>query len=345
MIDKNTLGFDDLDGVVISNPADILFLTGFYLDEGLLLLSDKCYIVTDSRYGVAVKTHAEAELVLSGNYTAGIIKLIEEQQLNKVGFQAEFLSARDFLCLTKSSTTFVDIRSKMQSIRRFKKQAEIEKIKTAQAITDISFAKLLPYIKEGVTENYLRAKLEFIMLENGADGISFETIVASGINGACPHAHPSDKKVRSGEFITFDFGAKKDGYCSDMTRTVALGKISEKQAKAYAAVLDAHERAAEALKPGITSGDVDFAARGALAEAGLEQYFTHALGHGVGVEIHEQPVLSKGNATVLGCNDIVTVEPGVYLENQFGIRIENMYVITDFCSESLTKTDKKLINL
>jgi Xaa-Pro aminopeptidase len=183
------------------------------------------------------------------------------------------------------------------------------------------------------------------MFSLGADGLAFETIVASGANGAKPHAVPSDNKIKSGDFVTIDFGARKDNYDSDMTRTVAVGEITKEMENIYNTVLFAHEKGRDALKPGVSCKEADAAARKVIEDAGYGEYFTHSLGHGVGIEIHESPRLSKTSTDILKVGDIVTVEPGIYIEGFCGVRIENMYVITRDGYENLTVSDKKLIKL
>ena len=202
----------------------------------------------------------------------------------------------------------------------------------------------MPFIKEGVTEIEIAARLEYIMLKNGCE-LAFNSIVAFGENGSKPHAHRSERKLRRGEFVTMDFGAKYKGYCSDMTRTVALGAVDERKARAYNAVLEANKLAEKAIKIGEKCCDIDAVARNYLAKFSLDKFFSHSLGHSVGVDIHEMPAFSPRCDEVLKEGMIITVEPGVYLEGDFGLRIEDMALVTKNGAEILTHADKNLIVL
>lgn len=337
--------FSEISGYVISNPADIFYLTGFYSEDCLLVYSENPVLVTDSRYTVAAKISRVPQRIVDSGYIKGVIEILNEQNIKNVGIQEEHLLTSDYLALSDAGFTLNKTNGIFTSFRCSKTEQEIEKIKEAQNITDKAFTEILPFIKPGVTEKEIRAKLEYIMLSLGADGLAFETIVASGANGAKPHAVPSDKKVESGDFVTIDFGARKENYDSDMTRTVAVGEISKEMEDVYNIVLLAHEKGRDALKAGVLCKDADAAARKVIEEAGYGEYFTHSLGHGVGIEIHESPRLSKTSEDVLKVGDVVTVEPGIYIENKFGVRIENMYVITRDGYENLTVSDKKLIKL
>ena len=345
MVQIRSKCFDALDAIIISNPADIKFLTGFYCADALCVKTDETCLITDTRYTDEAKRAFFGRIIDNGSYIKNASTVIKDKKLLRVGIQGEFLSAADYRFLISQGFELFDIGNAMQQIRCHKSEDEIKKIVAAQRIGEQAFEKILDDIKEGISEKQLRAKLEFYMLSLGADGLAFDTIVASGQNGACPHATPGDLKIKKGDFITFDFGARLDGYCSDMTRTVALGEITDEQNKVYQAVLWAHEEAAKMLAPDVRCSDVDARAREVLKEKNLDKYFTHSLGHGVGLEIHELPRLSSGSNEALTVGDVVTVEPGVYISGKMGVRIENMYVITASGSESLTKTDKKLIKL
>ena len=337
--------FPEIDGYVISNPADVFYLTGFYSEDCLLVYSKNPVLVTDSRYTVAAKVSRVPQRIVNNGYIGGVIEILNEQNIKNVGIQEDNLLTSDYLALTEAGFNLNKTNGVFTAFRCSKNQEEIENIKNAQKITDKAFTEILPFIKEGVTEKELRAKLEYIMLSLGADGLAFETIVASGTNGAKPHAVPSDNKIKSGDFVTIDFGARLNNYDSDMTRTVAVGEITKEMEEVYNLVLLAHEKGRDALRPGVSCKEVDAVARKVIEDGGYGEYFTHSLGHGVGIEIHESPRLSKTSQDVLKIGDVVTVEPGIYIENKFGVRIENMYVITRDGYENLTISDKKLINL
>jgi len=345
LIKELTDKFPNLLGYVISNPADIFYLTGFYSPDCLLLYSDDPVLVTDSRYTVAAKQASCRQEIVNDGYISGIIDIAKKQGLSVLGIQEDNLIASDYLALEKEGFTLEKTFGIFTVLRSSKTESEVDKIKNAQKITDKAFLEILPFIKEGVTEKEIRAKLEYIMFSLGADGLAFETIVASGKNGAKPHAVPSDRKIQKGDFVTIDFGARLDNYDSDMTRTVAVGEISQEMETIYNTVLLAHEKGRDALKPGANCKDVDSIARKVIEESGYGEYFTHSLGHGVGIEIHESPRLSATSQDVLKVGDIVTIEPGIYIEDFCGVRIENMYVITRDGYENLTVSDKKLIKL
>ncbi len=337
--------FPSVDGFVLSNPADICYITGFYCVDSLVLFSNDTCLITDSRYTVASKEARCKTNIVSGSYIAGIIDEAKAQNAKTLGIQEDYLSAADYITLTEAGFTLVETKGAFTALRSAKNQVEIDKIKAAQAITDKAFLEILNDIKPGATEKQIRAKLEYLMFAFGADGIAFETIIASGFNGAKPHAVPSDKIIQKGEFVTLDFGARLNNYDSDMTRTVAVGDITEEMEKIYYSVLAAHEAGAKALKSGVSGFDADKAARDVLVSAGYGEYFSHSLGHGVGIEIHESPRLSQKSTDILKVGDIVTVEPGVYIEGFCGVRIENMYAITRNGCENLTVSDKNLIKL
>ena len=207
------------------------------------------------------------------------------------------------------------------------------------------FAEILPHIESGSTEIAVAAQLEFAARRRGAEGMSFETIVASGPRSALPHGHATGAKLPRNGFVTLDFGVILDGYCSDMTRTVHLGKASRSERSAYEAVLEAQQAAVEAVRPGVSCGAVDEAARSVLRKAGLDGYFTHSTGHGLGIEIHEAPRIAKEQETELVPGMVVTIEPGIYIAGKFGIRIEDMVAVTDRAQRVLTPAPTALIEL
>ena len=237
-----------------------------------------------------------------------------------------------------------DISPVLKDMRAVKSESELCHIRKAQSITDDAFAKLKPFIKEGVSEIELAARLEYIMQSQGA-ALAFDTIMAFGENAAVPHAHRSERKLKDGDMIVMDFGAKWQGYCSDMTRTVALGEITDMQRKAYQSVLAANVEGVAAVKAGVACRDVDAKIRKLLAKDGLDKFFVHSLGHGVGIDIHELPNLSPRSELTLQCGNVVTIEPGVYIEGAFGIRIEDMVVVEEGGCIDLTRSDKNLIIL
>ena len=226
-----------------------------------------------------------------------------------------------------------------------KSQREIDNIIKAQSITDLAFSEVLKDLKEGVSEIEIAAKIEYIFLKNGAE-IAFDSIVAFGENGASPHAHRTNRKLKSGDFVTMDIGAKWNGYCSDMTRTVGFGALSQEQIDVYNIVLNAQQTAENSIRAGMSGHDADKISRDIISNAGYGEYFTHSLGHSVGVDIHEEIRLSPtAKDAIIKNNMVMTVEPGIYIPNKFGIRIEDTVLIKDNIANNLAKSDKKLIIL
>ena len=254
---------------------------------------------------------------------------------------AEFARALDGIDIVCDGELDIAI----DKIRSIKSEAQVEKIIKAQRIAEAAFEHILTFIKEGVTEKEVALELDYYMLSHGADGLSFETIAVSGKNSSKPHGVPSDKKIEKGDFVTMDFGAVVEGYHSDMTRTVAVGFVTDEQKNVYETVLKAQEAAQAAASSGVCCADVDKAARDVIENAGYGEYFNHSTGHGVGVEIHESPRLSKLCKSALSVGNIVTDEPGVYIPEKFGVRIEDMLLITENGCENLTRAPKELIIL
>lgn len=335
-----------VDAALVTTAPNTFYIGGYESSDCRILLTrDENYFFTDMRY------FEEAEDFLKGKFRVylGGIKEVSELAV-KLGVKAlgvernvTYAEYKQFEELF-DNIRFVAADDAFSDMRAVKSSEEIGQIKSAQSVTEAAFDEILHYIKEGVSEIEVAARLEYAILRRGCE-LAFDSIVAFGENGSKPHAHRSGRKLREGEFVTMDFGAKYRGYCSDMTRTVALGAVDERRARAYEAVLEANLAAERAIKPGERCCDIDLIARKSLAKHGLDGYFTHSLGHSVGVEIHEMPAFSPRCDSVLTAGNVITVEPGVYIPGQFGIRIEDMALITDGGVEILTHSDKRLITL
>ena len=230
-----------------------------------------------------------------------------------------------------------------ETFNSVKSADELLSIAKAAAIGDMCFEHMLAKIKVGATEIALANEIEDFMLSNGGEGLAFPTICVSGINSDQPHGEPTDKKLEEGDFLTMDFGTIVDGYCGDMTRTVAIGKVNEEQRKVYDTVLKSQIAGLKAIKPGVRCFDVDKVCRDIIEDCGYGEYFVHGTGHGVGKEVHEPPTLNKRSEEILKLNEAVTVEPGIYIPEKYGVRIEDLAIVTDFGIINLVKSPKELI--
>ena len=343
---KDILKDYGVNAALVITASNTFYLSGYESTNcRILITNDKDYFFTDMRYLEEAKNAIgdRFEVLLGG--VEEIKGIVDDLGVKALGVE-ENVSYGEYRSLEElfKGVEFVAVDEAFSKIRAIKTEREISLIKTAQSVTETAFNEILPFIKEGVTEIEIAARLEYIMLKNGCE-LAFDSIVAFGENGSKPHAHRSERKLRRGEFVTMDFGAKYKGYCSDMTRTLALGAVDERKARAYNAVLEANKLAEKAIKIGEKCCDIDAVARNYLAKFSLDKFFSHSLGHSVGVDIHEMPAFSPRCEEVLKEGMIITVEPGVYLEGDFGLRIEDMALVTKSGAEILTHADKNLIVL
>jgi len=338
------------DAALIFSEENRRYFTEFPASDGVLLAyGDNALFFTDSRYTEAAANCIGEELVIdSTNLYEKLNKIFKDNGVKKVAVENNKLTLAEFELLKEKLPdaefdTSDSLAKAIEDIRIVKNDSEIEKIKAAQKIAEDAFSHILTFIKPGMTEKEISLKLDFYMLSHGAEAVSFETIAVAGKNSSMPHGVPGEYKVQNGDFITMDFGATVDGYHSDMTRTVCLGTPSEKQKEVYETVLKAQLKGLEVLKDGISGKEADTAARDIIEQAGYGKNFGHGLGHGVGVEIHEAPNLSPRSSHTLKEGHVVTVEPGIYLPGEFGVRIEDMALITKDGSINLTSCPKELI--
>ena len=341
-----------LDAVLVSDGYNMRYLSGFTGATGYLLITKNSKnLFTDSRYTIAATAQAPdytvVEVDAARDYCKFINQVLEAEQITTLGFEAQQVrySTYENLKARLAVKELVPLAGELTDLRRIKKAEEIARHRQAEHIGDIAFEEILKEIKPGMTELQVAAKLEYIMKMNGADKLSFESIVASGINSSKPHAEPGNKKIESGDFLTMDFGCVYQGYCSDMTRTIVVGKASEKQKEIYNIVLKAQQAVLDMLKPGLPGKAYDKVARDVIYGAGYEGYFGHGLGHGVGLEIHENPRFSMIEEDIVEAGMIMTVEPGIYIPDFGGVRIEDMVVLTEDGYENLTHSRKELIEL
>lgn len=344
-----------LDALLVTHLPDVRYLCGFTGSNAVLAVTAKrAAMFTDGRYIAQAKEETQGARVVIAKKSAlrEACTWLEESGVKHTNFDPEHttVSALEMLrgAISKSKRRgfFQPLeRPIVSELRMVKDAEELQLMEDAALLGCNLFSSILPHLEAGVLESDIAAALEFFARSLGAEGMSFETIVASGIRSALPHGKATTAKLPRKGFVTLDFGVILKGYCSDMTRTIHLGKPGREEQFAYDAVLEAQEAAVAAVRPGVTSGEVDKAARTVLEKAGLAKYFTHSTGHGVGIEIHESPRVAAGQKQVLVPGMVITIEPGIYIEGKFGIRIEDMVAVTENGGKVLTPAPKALIQL
>lgn len=339
-----------LDAFVTSYLPNVRYLTGFTGSNALLVISrTTVYFLTDFRYKDQVRDEvfAEEKIVGRGSLTELAAKKKIFSAFKSIGVEKDHVSIGQLEDVKKYSgkKSLTAVRGLIEEIRSTKDENEIECIKKAVHTTDAVFAKVVPMIKPGVRETDIAAEISYFHKKSGAEKDAFDTIVASGERSALPHGRASSKKIAAGEFVTLDFGCICEGYHSDMTRTVSVGKPNGEMKKIYTIVSAAQKYALDAIAAGKTAKSIDAVARGYIALKGYGQYFGHSLGHGVGLEIHESLRLASTNKELLRYGNVVTVEPGIYLPKKFGVRIEDIVVVNNGGCEILTTSPKDLIVL
>ena len=339
-----------LDAMLITSDSGERYALGFH-GEGLLLVTRQgAHYTTDGRYIEAAREEvsgAEISLVMAGNgHLAQAKTYIEKHKLHNVGFESGAMTVdahrryeQELPCILTPAQTLLD------TLRASKDEAELAVMRRAQAITDEAFKAILDFIKPGMTEREIAARLTYELLRRGGEKVSFDPIVAAGPNGSKPHAVPGDLVVDTGMFITMDFGCKVDGYCSDMTRTVALGQPTEEMERVYATVLAAQTAGIRAARAGVTGREVDAAARQVIRDAGYGDYFSHSFGHSLGLDIHESPSASPSETDILPAGAVISAEPGIYLPGRFGVRIEDVLILKEGGCEDITASPKNLVVL
>lgn len=352
-LSETLLKGDPTKGALVLSPMNRRYFTQFPSSAGALLVTtEEAYLLMDFRYEEAARYKAKNCTVLGfQQMTDTLRELIKKHQLKEIYLEIDKLTVAQSRqmeeCFSACGAKAVLDDSLDAVIRRqrmIKSPEEVAKIEAAQEITDAAFQHVLGCIKEGVTERDLALEIEFFMRKSGAEDVAFSLIVAAGKNGSQCHAVPSDNPVHNGDFVTMDTGALLDGYHSDMTRTVALGKVTDEQREVYNTVLKAQLAVIDAVRPGVPCCDVDKVARD-IIEVPYPGTFGHGLGHGVGFEIHEWPRFSKLDHTPCEAGMVITDEPGIYLPAKFGVRIEDMLLVTETGCRSLTKSPKELLEL
>ncbi len=371
-MDKNKhlsriLAKKNIDAMIITDGYNIHYYSGYKGHTGCMFITkEKQYILTDSRYTEQVSIEAPDFVcvdIKSKGYGSTLRDIIDNLVTEKdylsdttvetsrlcIGFENKHISYNLYNAFKEKLedvAELVHLDEEINSLRKVKSQDEIDKIAMAEAIGDKAFEHIIEFIQEGMTEKEIALELEYTMKQLGAEGLSFDTIAASGPDSSLPHATPTDRKVENGDFITLDFGCVYKGYCSDMTRTLLVGdEMESKKINVYTTVLKAQREALKMIKPGVKCSDVDACARNIIKEAGYGEYFGHGLGHSVGLFIHEEPILSSKCDDILEPGMVVTVEPGIYLPGEFGVRIEDLVVVTEDGYLNLTSSPKELICL
>lgn len=343
---------DGIDGAIITSDLNRRYFTDMKSSAGTLLVTRKeAAFIVDFRYiEKAQKTVKDAAVILQDRLFDQITDFFRSHNVKTVAVEADSMTVSEFSRYSASLPEFTlsgggELSDQIHALRMRKTPEEIGFIEAAQAITDQTFSHILSFLKPGVTEREIALEMDYTMQKLGASGLAFETIVASGVNSSMPHAVPSDKKLEPGDLVTMDFGAAYNGYCSDMTRTVAIGRISDEQKKVYDTVLTAQRLALEAISTASRCCEVDKVARDYIYAQGYAGCFGHGLGHSLGLFIHEEPRFSPTCDRAILPGMIETVEPGIYLAGRFGVRIEDMVLIDEGSVRNLTSSEKKLIVL
>ncbi len=339
-----------VDGVFIYSPANRRYLSGFTGSTGYVIISDnEIGFVTDFRYTKQAEAQCKGFEILENKNPVEdyIAQMIMKYKITKLAYEDSYMTVNFFNKLKDKieDVDFIPLDKNEGNIRIIKDQEELDYIGKAAGIADKAFEHILGFIKPGITENDIAMELEFFMKRNGASKLSFDSIVASGVRSSLPHGAPTDKIINSGDLLTLDYGCVYNGYCSDMTRTVVVGKADGKQKEIYNVVLEAQSEALLHIRAGVLGKDVDKVARDIISDAGYGDYFGHGLGHGVGLLVHEEPRLSQLGETPLEVNMVVTDEPGIYIPDFGGVRIEDLIVVGKDGPIVLSKSTKELIEL
>lgn len=341
---------EQVDGFLVTSPYNLLYLTNFTGTTGLAVITlDKAFFVTDFRYTEQAAAQAQGFEIIKnvGPIFDEVAKLCAQEELNGLAFEENHVSFAEYSVLEEiiEETPLIPISGMIENLREVKDEEEIAITQKACAIADQGFDYVLKTIKPGMTEIEVANQLDFYMRSLGASGVSFDTIVASGLRSAMPHGVASEKVIEQGDLITLDFGCYYQGYVSDMTRTFAIGDPGEKLREIYQVVLEAQLKVLEAAKPGLTGIQLDAVARDHITAAGYGEAFGHSTGHGIGLEIHEGPNVSFRADKQFVPGNIITDEPGIYLPGIGGVRIEDDLLITPDGNQVLTHAPKELIIL
>ena len=344
----NLLG-EEVDGLLLTSRYSRHYGTEFDIAEGIAIVTKAgCRYFTDSRYIESAENGIQGFEVLEVNsefgYTRRLNDAIADFGVTKLGFEEPYINYAEYAYYAdKLNAQLIPYSAKINGFRDVKEDWELDLMRKAQAITDKAFSEVLGRIQPGMTELELQAELIYCLYKNGATALAFDPIVVSGPNTSLPHGVAGERVIREGDFITMDFGAQYQGYCSDMTRTVAVGYATEEMEKIYNIVLEAQLAALAISKAGVPGKDIDGAARKVITDAGYGPYFGHGYGHGVGLEIHESPSPSGRNENPMPVGAVCSAEPGIYLPGKFGVRIEDVVIFQPDGHENITASPKNLI--
>ncbi len=343
--------YDSYEGAAfILSPENRFYLTGFSASDGVVLVTpSESYFIVDFRYYEAAKEKTNGfKIVLSEEgFLQSAKEICEREEIKALAVEDTYitLSMNKRITETLGFCTVLYLGTLISDMRAVKTFDEIDKIAKAQEITDEAFSYVLDIIKPTLTENDVAAELEHYMRRRGAEELAFKTIAVSGKKSSLPHGEPSCTQLTRNSFLTLDFGAKLDGYCSDMTRTVVIGHADDEMRAVYSTVLRAQEAALASIHAGVTGSEVDAAARDIITEAGWGKCFGHSTGHSLGIEVHESPSYSPNYKKTIPEGAVLSVEPGIYIEGKFGVRIEDIAVVGENKAVNLTKSDKNLIEI
>ena len=342
---------DELDAMLLTGEANCYYAAGF-MGEGIALVTRRgSWYFTDSRYTEAAdKAIGDAAVIREVSrekpFSVLINEALAEAGAEKAGFEEQRMTVAEHAVYSeKLHCTLTPASALMTELRGSKDEEELSCMIAAQRIAEGALAQILKEIRPGMTEKEIAARLNYLMVSAGAEKTAFDTIVASGPNGSMPHAVPGMRKVREGDFITMDFGCVYKGYCSDMTRTVALGRPSDEMRNVYDIVLQAQLAGIAAAKAGVTGAAIDGAARKVIQDAGYGSYFGHSFGHSLGIDIHEAPNAAPGNDKPMPDGTVISAEPGIYLPGRFGVRIEDVMILRPDGAQVITKAPKALLVL
>lgn len=340
---------EEVDGLLLTSRYSRYYGAEFDIAEGVAIVTKAgCRYFTDGRYIESAENGIQGFEVLEVNrenpYSKRLNDAIADFGVTALGFEEEYLTVGEKNAYEKRLTAkLLPYSEKLNALRIVKEDWEFQLMRKAQQITDQAFAEVLTRIKPGMTEKQLQAELIYCLYKNGGDGLAFDPIVVSGPNTSLPHGVAGDRVIREGDFVTMDFGAQYKGYCSDMTRTVAVGFATDEMKKVYQTVLAAQLAGINVSRAGVTGKEIDGAARKVITDAGYGEYFSHSYGHGLGLEVHEMPSCSVAGETLMPVNTICSAEPGIYLPGKFGVRIEDVVIFQQDGCENITGSPKNLI--